>query len=167
MARKYYKVRYRLDGVDSYLIWFSNDSDGVVAAEDGSILSFRGESDLCAYAERRGLGFEPEGPSEFDFDLVEHWLSTPDRETIDCHLFLDAWNLFGDIASSSGHADLERSFRGAGGVYDKLFWGNNLPAVTPPGEHYVPAWSEGEVAELHRILSDGMRLIRNTTRVIS
>jgi hypothetical protein len=51
--------------------------------------------------------------------------------------------------------------------YDKLFWGNNLPVVTPPGEFYVPAWSDEELAELHRILSDGMRLIRVAVRETS
>jgi hypothetical protein len=161
MPRKHYELHYRLDGVDSYLIWFSNDPDGVVVEGDGLIPSFISEFDLCAYAERRGLALVSEEPSEFDLDSVEHWLSRPDRAAINCHHFLDAWNLFDDIASSIGNAVFERSSRSAGDVYDKLFWGNNLPAVTPPGKRYVPAWSDRELAELHRILSDGMKMIRD------
>jgi hypothetical protein len=169
MTRKHYEVRYRLDGVDSYLIWFSNDSDGVVVESDGSVPSFRAQSELCDYAERRGMVMEPEPeePIIFDFDSVEQWLNTPDRGAIDCVLFLNAWNLSGDIASSTGNAAFERHSRSLGGVYDKLFWGNNIPVVTPPGEHYVPAWSDEELAELHWILSDGMRLIRNAVRETS
>jgi hypothetical protein len=166
MARKHYQVRYRLDGAESYLIWFSDESDGVVVELDGSVPTFRTQPDLWTYAERRGLALEAEEPSEFDLDAVERWLSRPDRGAIECAHFLDAWNLFGDIASSKGCAAFETASRSAGVVYDKLFWGNNLPAVTPPGEHYVPAWSDAEVAELHRILSDGMALVRELGRVI-
>jgi hypothetical protein len=167
MARKHYQVRFRLDGVDSYLIWFSNDSDGVVVELDGSVPTFRARSDLCAYAGRRGLALEAEEPSEFDLDAVERWLTRSDPGAIECGLFLDAWNLFGDIASSKGCAAFEGASRSAVVVYDKLFWGNNLPTVTPPGEHFVPAWSDAEVAELHRILSNGMALVRDLGRVMS
>ena len=166
MAHKHFKVRYRLDGVDRYLIWFSNDSDGVVVQDDGSMVSFRSQSDLDSYAKFRGLKLEPDEPSEFDFDSVERWLSRLDRGSIDCDLFLNAWNLFGDIASSNGNAAFQQSSRAAGRVYDKLFWGNNLPAVTPAGELYVPVWSERDVDELHRILSQGMSSIRNAVSMM-
>ena len=167
MDRKHYRVRYRLDGVDSFLIWYSNDWDGVIVEGDGSVPSFRARSALSAYAERWGLAFEAEETSEFDLDAIEHWLSRPEDSPIDCCLFLNAWNLFDDVASSTGGGSFERTSRGASGVYDKLFWGNNLPAVTPPGEHYAPVWADGEVAELHRILGDGMALFRNAVRPMS
>ena len=164
MARKHYQVQYRLDGADSYLIWFSNDPDGVIVEKDGLVATFRTLSALCAYAARWGLAFEDEPPSAYDLDAVEHWLRQPDLGTVDCQLFLDCWNLFGDIAASRGCAAFEQSSRAAGAVYDKLFWGNNLPPVTPPGEWYVPAWSDVEIADLHRILSEGMTLTRDAVR---
>jgi hypothetical protein len=164
MDRKHYQVRYWLDGLDSFLIWYSNDSVGVVVGSDHLITTFHARSDLCAYAERLGLTFEAAEPSEFDFDMVERWLSRPNNSPIDCCLLLNAWNLFDDIASCTSGGEFQRTSREASGVYDKLFWGNNLPAVTPPGEHYVPVWADGEVAELHRILSDGMKLFRNAVK---
>ena len=120
--------------------------------------------DLGVYAERRGLAFEAEEPSEYDFDAVERWLSRPEDSPIDCRLLLNDWNLFDDVASSTGGEALERTSRGVAFVYDKLFWGNNNPAVTPSAERYVPVWSGEEVAELYRILSDGMALFRNALR---
>ena len=48
-----------------------------------------------------------------------------------------------------------------GDVYDKLFWGSNFPAMTLPGERYVPVWSDEEIVELHQILNDGMALVRH------
>jgi hypothetical protein len=167
MARMHYQVRCRLDGADSYLIWFSNDSDGVVVEADGSVPAFRTRTDLSGYAARQGLAFEDEEPGEFDLDAVERCLRRPDPEAIDCSLFLNCWNLFDDIASSLGCAAFQQSSRAAGVVYDKLFWGNNLPAVTPPGERFIPIWSEDQVAEIRRILSDGMALTRESVRVIA
>jgi hypothetical protein len=161
MARKHYRVRYRLDGVDRYLIWFSNDSDGVVVEADRSVASFRTRCDLDSYADCRGLAFEPEETAEFDFDSIEAWLRKPDGSSVECEVFLNAWNLFDDIASSRRYAAFQRSSRSAGLVYDKLFWGSNVPAVTPLGERYVPSWSDREVAELRRVLSEGMRLMRD------
>jgi hypothetical protein len=153
MDREHYQVRYWLDGVDSFLIWYSNDSDGVVVEGDGSVPSFRARSALSAYAERWGLAFEAEEPSEFDLDAIEHWLSKPEDSQINFRLFLNAWNLFDVVAFSTGDGSFGRTSREASGVYDKLFLGNNNPAVTPSGEDYVPVWAEVEVAELHRILS--------------
>jgi len=29
-------------------------------------------------------------------------------------------------------------------IYNKLFWGSNLPAVTPKGRYYEPIWPRRE-----------------------
>jgi hypothetical protein len=87
-ARKHYQVRYRLDGVVSYLIWYTNESDGVVVGGDGRVLSFPARPDMLADAGRWGLAFEDEEPSDFDLDAVALWLSTQDGAAIDCRLFV-------------------------------------------------------------------------------
>jgi hypothetical protein len=161
MPREYYQTRLRLGGEDLYLIWFTNDTDGVVVEGDKSVASFRTRSELLSYAARRGLLLEAEEPTLFDLDAVERWLNRPDAGAIDCSLFLNSWNLFTDIASSRRNAVFDRDSRAAVTVYDKLFWGNNLPAVTPPGEHYEPIWSDEEVSELRHVLSAGMALVRD------
>jgi hypothetical protein len=43
-----------------------------------------------------------------------------------------------------------------------VFFGNNLPAMTPPGEHYVPEWDDEEIALLWRIIGQGVDLIRSS-----
>jgi hypothetical protein len=161
MPRKYYPIRLRLEWEDLYLIWFSDDTDGVVLEKDNSVASFRTRSELISYAARHGLLLEAEEPTLFDVDSVERWLDRPDSEAIDCSLFLDSWNLFTDIASSRGDSVFDRDSRAAETVYHKLFWGNNLPAVTPPGEHYGPIWSDEEVSELQQVLCAGMVLLRD------
>lgn len=45
-------------------------------------------------------------------------------------------------------------------MYDKLFWGSNIPAVTPAGQKFNPDWSASEIAALARVLSSGLANVR-------
>jgi hypothetical protein len=40
MARNHYQVCFRHDGADSYFIWFTKDTDGVVVEGDGAVSGF-------------------------------------------------------------------------------------------------------------------------------
>jgi hypothetical protein len=64
--------------------------------------------------------------------LGSHWLDDPQADTVDCVLFLLGWNLFWDVATVLGRPlrDLDPV---ANKIHDKLFFGNNLPAMTPEG----------------------------------
>ena len=101
-----------------------------------------------------------EEPVVYDLDSIAAWLADPSVETVDCGAFLAVWNLFGDIARSCPGYGV--SFVGhdeqLGAVYEKLFHGNNLPSVTPPGEHYVPALSREEIAGLRQTFQVGLRM---------
>ena len=46
-------------------------------------------------------------------------------------------------------------------IYDKLFWGCNLPSMTPPGMHYEPTWSPEEITTVVEVLHSGLRLLRD------
>jgi hypothetical protein len=72
---------------------------------------------------------------------------------------LTAWNGLDDLLPAWG---LPFAFRGriADKVCDKLFWGLNLPSVTPPGEHYVPVWRRKEIAKIVQALRAGASRIR-------
>jgi hypothetical protein len=50
--------------------------------------------------------------------------------------------------------------RGAEKIYDKLFFGNNLPAITPAGVSYEPVWSHDEIETLSRIYRLGLTGLR-------
>jgi hypothetical protein len=164
MKRKYFVVDCRLDGVASYLIWYNNDVDGLAVRSDGSISLFREPSTLSSYAAQHGLEFEDEVPSVIDLDAIARWLGDPRPDAIDCELFLNAWNLFDDVASSVGCSSFRRDSRRASLPYGKLFWGINIPVMTPSGEHYEPVWSDEEVETIQKILGDGIRLVRLAVR---
>jgi hypothetical protein len=159
---RYYGIRCRLDGIDWHWGWYTNDTDGVLV--DGAILAFRSRSGLETYAARLGLEFEAEEPPLYDLDAIDRWIEDPRESEIDSKLFLETWNLFDDVASSIENRLFEWISREADVVYDKLFWGNNLPAVTPPGQRYDPVWSDDEVETLRKILGDGIGLVRFALR---
>lgn len=90
------------------------------------------------------------------------WLNVP-RKKIDVKAFLNIWNLFMDVSASVGgsfNADRERTER----IYAKLFWGNNLPSITPKGKHYTPLWRPEEVRLIRRTLAEGLALTRQSLR---
>ncbi|MGI4789410.1 MAG: hypothetical protein ACRYFS_11245 [Janthinobacterium lividum] len=164
----YYPYWYRLDSADAYLLWYTDvspdgvDPDGVVLDEAGFILTFRHVDDLRQEAARRGLPVEPRvDPEPLDLDAIALWLATARKTNVDCETFLNAWNLFSDLASTiqggPAHIDGQRE----GQIYHKLFWGNNLPVVTPPGKHYDPLWSKSDVGKMRNVLGVGMRLFRD------
>jgi hypothetical protein len=162
MSRTYFRLWYRLDGADGYLIWFSNEEDGVVVAPNGTAPAFRDLAALQAYADSQHLDLLIEEPILHDLDNVAAWLARP-VHAIDCDVFLTAWNLFADLAASTGAGfapDDERTRQ----IYEKLFWDNNLPSMTPPGERYVPRWSAAERRTLRAVLGSGLALFRGRVR---
>ena len=93
-------------------------------------------------------------------ELTLHRLSDV-REVSDaagCNYFLNIWNMADDVARS-----LKLPFYGkrksANDIYDRLFWGCNLPAMTPVGEKYIPDWTEFSV--LKKVIDESISIILN------
>src|SRR5262249_49752162 len=51
-------------------------------------------------------------------------------------------------------------------IYNKLFLANNLPAVTPPGEHYGPEWMQEEIEAMARVYRLGLAELRASIHCI-
>ena len=161
MERKYYLLWYRLDGSDSYLIWYSNENDGVFVDEVGIVPSFNSTESLLRYAEVHGISVDAGEPILLNLDVLRKWLKETDVQLIDPSSFNDAWNLFADVAhstKSSFDTDQELTRK----IYDKLFWGCNLPSVTPEGEQYHPAWTKRELKIMGEVLRAGLQMFRRS-----
>ena len=164
MSRIYYAVRYHLDNQDRYLLWHSNDADGIKEADgvaltqEGNIPVFRTQQSLLDYAQSKRLLLVQESPPDFiNLDVVKTWLKRKRPAQLDCIAFLSAWNLFADISMSIG-GSFDPNKDNTRKIYSKLFWGNNLPAVTPVGRHYEPLWSGLESRIIRQVLSEGLLL---------
>jgi hypothetical protein len=161
---RYFPLLYRLNGQDCYLIWISNDNDTVEIDAMGQVPTFEDIKAIAAYASTKQYTLDSEEPKCHDLDWVAGWLSK-EGVPVDCRKALAAWNLFGDVARSTPRADdtFEKLDSRFGEVYEKLFWGNNLPAVTPKGCHFDPEWSADEITALAMVLRAGLELFQSRT----
>jgi hypothetical protein len=159
---RYYLSEFRLDSRRLYVVWYSNDKDGLARLADGKIASFADESQVHAFCGANDMSLMPEPPAVYDFDLIVAWCRQPTAESIDPSSFLNAWNILEDALSVRFYAvnvdDI--TALGAEKIYNKLFFGSNLPAVTPAGESYEPIWSHDEIEILSRIYRLGLAGLR-------
>jgi hypothetical protein len=159
MSCEYYNLGFRLDACEAYLIWFSDERDGVVLQTDGKVLCFSCVDDLMRYAVLMNLSVDSEDVNLHDPDAIARWLAGSASETVECVNFLNVWNLFDDFSRSvGGNFDTERKLTNK--INEKLFWGNNITAVTPVGKHYVPIWTKRELKIMREDLGVGLTLFR-------
>lgn len=161
----HYVCAYRLDQQEAYLIWFNSKPDGVVVDWVGFVPAFQDRSSLREYVVSHHLFFDGQDEILDNLDTVKHWLASPDRNTVNCVDFLNAWNLFGDIAKSVGDENFDSQPQKTNNIYQKLFLGNNLPGVSMAGEYYDPTWTQGEVELLGEVLDYGLQMFRYRVRV--
>ncbi|HEX2927949.1 MAG TPA: hypothetical protein VHP38_17110, partial [Ruminiclostridium sp.] len=99
MDKEYYILWYRLNKNDRYLIWFSDESDGVVTGPSGNALSFNSKAELQEYALKNNLDITSEEPELHNLDLVSEWIKESDPSSINFSQFNNIWNLWTDISN--------------------------------------------------------------------
>jgi hypothetical protein len=159
MNAEYFICWYRLDSQDRYLIWHTNDEDGVFL-RDGKVPVFSEQAGIVEFAEQNGIKLQAEEPGLHDLDVIANWLKNPNKKTVDCPAFNAAWNLFADV-SRSVKGEFDQDQKKTNKIYEKLFCGSNLPAVTPEGKEYEPIWARQEVEILMEVLTEGLKLFRS------
>ncbi len=149
-------LKFIFSDSEKYLIWHNDDKDkDVVEIRNNKILTF----DTLESAEKF-VGEDCEC-WEYNFSELERFISTHDKN-FDCKIILNFWNILNDIVYSFGEKIPDERTRRSDRCYNKLFWGNNLPAVTPAGKHYTPVFTRKERKNIRRILSYGIDfLIKN------
>jgi hypothetical protein len=162
MDSEHYPLALRLDGHTSYLLWVTGEEGDRVVVDRGRVVGFY-ESllSLRAYAAEHRLDLAKADPEAvFDVDNVVSWLLG--HEEPDPVAVLNTWNLAWDVANSTG-APFNHRGGARDAVYDKVFWANNLPAMSPPGEQYEPDWSSDELRLLREVVGEAVALIRTAT----
>jgi|WetSurMetagenome_2_1015567.scaffolds.fasta_scaffold196556_2 hypothetical protein len=156
-VRNYYICQFRLNQKDHFIIWFSDEQDGLLLDHNGKFLAWDTLSLAKAYAKKSGISICPEPVDVYDFDAISSWCSEPRISLIHCVHFLNVWNMFSDAASSIGENSIFAAVhKNLKSIYDKLFWGNNLPSLTPEGMSYEPEWSEIEADAIARLFRAGL-----------
>jgi hypothetical protein len=159
-----YPTIIRIDGTDRVVFWESGGdvaSDRVELDAAGFVITFPSEATAREVAAAEGRLLADEEAPLYDFDAIDAWCRS--TETVrDCSQLLDAWNLLADLPRGDNlfaSADAR-----ATETYDKLFFGCNLPSITPIGEHYVPVWGATELAVLKHLLLLGIAELRARLR---
>lgn len=140
-----------------YLLYVADEVDSVLTA-DGKLLLFLRLTTLTSYAARLGLTISRVDEQVIDFDKLISWCQQTETP---CDRVLTAWNLFTDISHSIGQPiPSDQRNRLTDRIYDKLFYGSNLPAVTPEGHCYIPIWLARERTQLVTIMRAGLAMLK-------
>jgi hypothetical protein len=162
----YFPLLYRWRGEERLLLWQPGNIDSVAVGSEGHVQSFAGLADLNRFAHVHALQIEQEEPKLHNLDSVQAWARGKEPD-VNCDETLNAWNLFRDIANSVEgpcKESFEKLDSDMSEVYNKIFWGNNLPATTPRGERFVPTWSAEEIDALAALLSAGLSMLTSCTQ---
>lgn len=168
MHRRYFICSIRFIHQNLYLIWFNTDEsganayDGLYMDEQGRLIAFSTKQEAFEFGKQVGINIIDENSDcPLNLDLVENWLKAPAIKHIDCEHFLNAWNLVWDLKSTINRRNMDGVDKRYLRVYNKLFWGNNLPSLTPPGRHWSPHWRRTDVQDLRASLQPGLELFRS------
>jgi hypothetical protein len=158
-VKVYYPLWIRFQGRQLGLVWQTGDGDGQaddmdsVIIEHGRVAAAGTAAGLQALSDRLGIDLEDADGDAWELDGLEELLGLPPTDEI-CARLLNAWNLYGDVARSVG-CSLDDRGPATDTCYDKLFYGNNLESITPPGARYRPAFSAEEKDAVREVLNRG------------
>lgn len=156
--KEYYLILFKYPTEVFYCIWFTSDEDGSVdgiMAENGFPLVFQSPAMAQAYCDEKGMALQS-GVTAYDVSKMRKWLHGRSHK-VDSIAILNFWNIFTDFAVTIGI----RFDQGAADndLYDKVFFGNNLPAIRGSGELYYPRWSESELTRLRELIAEGFEML--------
>lgn len=152
---KLYLVKFQFRKKECYALWYTDDVDGFLLDDNGKIRSFASEEKARIFGKREGYYLDDEIVS-----ISSDILLSFGREEIDCNLILTYWNIFSDLARSVNCKFLgDNSDGDVEGIYQKLFYGCNLPAIRKDGEIFSLEWNESEKRRLAEILDNGFKIL--------
>ena len=111
--------------------------------------------DLTSACQKLSIAQETE-ITEYNLDQFYEWMLS-DKTTVDCERFLDFWNITSDLAYSANDmfcGDTEEYIS----IYDKLFYGSNLPSINSSQDKYSPTWDISEIKMLKSVIQSGLHL---------
>ncbi|BDF04422.1 hypothetical protein [[Clostridium] hylemonae] len=152
--KDYYPIKILRHEKVYFCIWYTNDVDGILL-EKNKIKSFSNYDNLKNYCEENKIKIK-EDISTYNLDEVLEWLSSRKQE-VDCKIILDLWNLISDLAKSSDeyfYGDDDETLH----ISEKLFYGNNLPAINRDGPEYYPKWDDDEYMIIKKVIQNGVEL---------
>lgn len=153
-----YPYCYSYKGKKRFLVWQTkeDDQDTFKLDRDNRLISSKSEHGLRSLLGTESKELKWSEGAEIDFDFFWNALR---RLKVDksssaktCKILLDGWNFIEDLARTFGLTEEMKRLHSPllNKVYDKLFYGNNLPAGTPEGKSYSPLWLLEEIISIRK-----------------
>ncbi|MBL4606263.1 MAG: hypothetical protein JKY01_00315 [Pseudomonadales bacterium] len=161
---KYYicQLIFKKDAV--FILQYEDETNGV-KMEDSQLVYVYNIPPLLQYGELKNLLIDSNSITQYedlDFNELESWLEKP-HATISCEYFLNLWNILIDTLASQNDPslflDLAEDEDGIL-IYNKLFWGANLPEYTPPGKIHISDWQLADISNLQAIFKSGLEELK-------
>jgi hypothetical protein len=153
-----YPYCYIYKGRKTFLVWLTKEGDKDTFRLDSNnrLISFRSERGLRDLPGTRSKQLKWSEGVQIDFD---HFWNALRRLKVGksssaktCKILLDGWNFIEDMVRTVGLTETTKGLHSPllKKVYDKLFYGNNLPAVTPESKSYTPLWLREEIVSFRK-----------------
>ena len=153
--KEYYIVELVFEKRAYFTLWYESDTDGFVLNEEGNcIRAFDDAISARIFADR--LGYILAGNAT----IVCNELVLLNFQNLNCHLLLDFWNIVSDMTNSLSINFLgDHKERNIASLYNKLFYGCNLPAIRKDNADFEPEWSQYEQDLITQIVKEGIKII--------
>lgn len=152
--KEYYPCIFKIKDSERVLCWgygLDNDPNHFLKAADGRLVCYDALASMHADgAFNRSYTLHYGDAASYDFKvffrLVNQLRHGRVSNTKSASVLLNTFNMFEDLAYTLDlHAEaLLKGNPLVDKIFEKLFWGNNLPSVTPEGESYHPFWNKEE-----------------------
>lgn len=163
---EYFEMPCQFRGKTRWLIYYTNDQDGVVTDKEGKILSFATAEAAGEHAKKKKWKIKPAQPV-LDLDQIGEWIESLDPRELDCPALYRTWNLLGDVATSLGKAsDYPGYDSDSMIIHEELFWGCNLPGMAPLDQPYVAKLSEEDLETVQDVLASGLQMLLSNLKEV-
>lgn len=153
--KKYYIIIFYLEQHHYYTLWYTDDVDGFIISAEGNIVYFEDEVLIKKFARDNEIYLDDETTEIFCNELFNI-----DDNNIHCNDILTFWNIVSDMARSAGKLFLgDYKHSNISDIYNKLFYGCNLPVIKQEGESYYPIWNHKEVLLLQKVINNGLDIL--------
>lgn len=162
-----YPYAYIFKGKKTILIWQTNGRDTFMTESDNRLLQSSTVNNLKKILKSKATKVHWSDYVEIDFDkfwtALRNLRSKKASSSKTCKDILAGWNFIEDMGRTFNLKKemMQLRSRLLDKAYDKLFWGCNLPSVTPEGKSYSPLWSTAEINSLRVELRTAWQAFRS------
>jgi hypothetical protein len=149
-----YPYAYTYKGKKTILIWQTNGRDTFKLVSPKRLLQAPTLMNLKRQLRTEAAQVHWSERAEIDFDkfwtALENLRSNRASSRRTCSVLLKGWNFIEDMGRTFNLKKEMKRLRSKllDKAYEKIFYGCNLPSVTPNGKSYSPLWSTAEIKAL-------------------